>query len=620
MIDAFFPETSALYQSLADLIPFKITSIVLEPQKESIEEISRNESSLGGVITAIGKRLDGTSSSVYILIPLGKEVNVGDYVLAKEHQNYYLFVQKIYSPKIKNLDIIENSHRFVPHWLKDRISFGYVYNENVFYNTFTHSFLEKYQEESEYLKKRFFDYPSLNVYHTSLDVFQYDNVFEDLLEGDLSINNKDSKFVFENCENPIDRTSLLDQDDFNKHPFRTDPLFDFWREGYSEDLVLIENSKLEYSSFLSPNKSRTDSYPNPFRAEITKFFVADKIIKRTTDTESPYDYEPFKSVEYWEARVGRNQIVLSRDSFRKGISFFKTQADQGLFMIFDLEDEFYNLRLKSLYSSILLEEYKNYFNRFHVGLKRGNYFEIYEDDDLSSIHSQILISEEIFNLKNNGIKPENYAYLILSKNKGSFKRLGFEEAGSEGYSFTLSTNMGGNKSYINSISSPFTTLIELTSKKDPNLATEIIDGFNAKISLKTNDDFSRALQIINGPSANILLEAGSILSSKYAKQVIDGFGGKITIEVDTDIKIIIDSEGIIQILAGEAVIATFSKAEQTITFSAAATDLVINGWGVSTNKDVSVAGKVMGNKFVGQLNCVGTVVAGASGTINVVCT
>jgi hypothetical protein len=359
MIDTFFPETSALYQSLSDLIPFKITSIILEPQKEDIEEISLRSNSLKSVITAIGKRLDGTSSSVYILIPLGKDVNVGDYILAKEHQDYYVFVQKIYSPKIKDIDIIENSHRFVPHWLKDRISFGHIYNENVFYNTFTHSFIEKYQEENEYLKKRFFDYPSLNIYHSNLDVFQYDNLFEDLLERELSVNNKDSRFVFENCENPIYRTSLAEQNEFDKHPFRTDPLFDFWKSGYSEDLVLIRDSKLNYSSFLTPNKAQTDSYPNPFRGEITKFFVADQIIKSNAESESPYDYEPLKPVEYWEARVGRNQIVLSRDSFSKGTSFFKTQADQGLFMIFDLENEFSNLRLRNLYSSILLEEYRN---------------------------------------------------------------------------------------------------------------------------------------------------------------------------------------------------------------------------------------------------------------------
>ncbi len=105
MIDVFFPETSALYQSVSDLIPFKITSIVLEPQKSNIEEI-KDISSLTSTIVAFGKRLDGTSSSVYILIPLGKDVSVGDYILAKEYQNFYLFVQKIYSPKIKGLDII----------------------------------------------------------------------------------------------------------------------------------------------------------------------------------------------------------------------------------------------------------------------------------------------------------------------------------------------------------------------------------------------------------------------------------------------------------------------------------------------------------------------------------
>jgi hypothetical protein len=394
MIDTFFPETSALYQSVSDLIPFKITSIVLDPKKSDIEEI-RKFSSLTNTIIAFGKRLDGTSSSVYVLIPLGKDVNVGDYVLAKEYQNFYLFVQKIYSPKIKGFDIIENSHRFVPHWLKDRVSFGFVYNENAFYGTFTHSFIEKYQDKNEYLKKRFFDYPSFNIYHTNLDVFQYDKIFEDLLEEDLSINNFDSRYIFENCENPVDKTFLSAQNTFDKHPFRTDPVFDFWREDYSEDLVSIKNSKLDYSSFLKVDKTKTDSYPNPFREEITKFFLADQLIKNKEEEESPYNYEPLKPVEYWEARVGRNHIVLSRDSFKKGISFFKTQADQGLFMVFDLKNELYNLRLKSLYSSLSFEEYKNGFNRFHVGLKKGNYFEIYEEENLSSIHSQILVSEEI---------------------------------------------------------------------------------------------------------------------------------------------------------------------------------------------------------------------------------
>jgi RNase P/RNase MRP subunit p29 len=590
MIDTFFPETSALYQSVADLIPFKITSIVLEPQKSDIEEIKKI-SSLTGTVVAFGKRLDGTSSSVYILIPLGKDVNVGDYILAKEYQNFYLFVQKIYSPKIKGFDIIENSYRFVPHWLKDRVSFGSVYNENAFYGTFTHSFIEKYQDKNEYLKKRFFDYPSFNIYHTNLDVIQYDKIFEDLLESDLSINNLDSRYIFENCENPMDKTFLSAQNTFDKHPFRTDPIFDFWKDDYSEDLVFIKDSKLNYSSLLKSDKTKTDSYPNPFREEIAKFFLADQIIKNTGEEESPYDYEPLKPVEYWEARVGRNHIVLSRDSFDKGISFFKTQADQGLFMIFDLQNEFYNLRLKSLYSSLSFEEYKNSFNRFHIGLKKGNYFEIYEEENLSSIHSQILVSEEIESLKKNGTIPSKYSSLVLSKNKdSSFKRLSLEGTQNDGYSFTLSAKYGSSKSYVGSYSSSSGSLVEIKSQKDSN----------------------------------------------YALQTFSGTDGKVVIETNNDLKIIIDSTGVIQILAGSSVIGTFSKSGNTITLVANGTNVIIDGSGVSINKDASVSGnltvsgsasarsvsalgEVSGNKFVGALQCTGLIVPGGSGMLNVLC-
>ncbi len=573
MIDVFFPETSALYQSVADLVPFKITSIVLEPQKSNIEEI-KDISSLTSTIVAFGKRLDGTSSSVYILIPLGKDVNVGDYILAKEYQNFYLFVQKIYSPKIKGFDIIENSYRFVPHWLKDRVSFGFVYNENTFYGTFTHSFIEKYQNENEYLKKRFFDYPSFSIYHTNFDVFQYDKVFEDLLESDLSINNLDSRYIFENCENPVDKTFLSAQNTFDKHPFRTDPIFDFWKDDYSEDLVLIKDSKLDYSSLLKADKTKTDSYPNTFREEITKFFLADQIIKNTGEEESPYDYEPLKPVEYWETRVGRNQIVISRDSFDKGISFFKTQADQGLFMIFDLKNELYNLRLKSLYSSLSFEEYKNSFNRLHVGLKKGNYFEIYEEENLSSIHSQILISEEIESLKKNSTTPSKYSSLVLAKNKDpSFRRLSLEGTRNEGYSFTLSAKHGTSKSYIGSYSSSSDSLLEIKSQKGSN----------------------------------------------YALQTFSGTNGKIVIQTNNDLKIIIDSSGAIQILAGGSVIGTFSKSGNTITLTANGTNINIEGSGVFINKDTSVSGTVAGNKFVGQLTCVGSVVQGNPGSINVTC-
>jgi RNase P/RNase MRP subunit p29 len=573
MIDVFFPETSALYQSVADLVPFKITSIILEPQKSDIEEI-RKFSSLTNTIVAFGKRLDGTSSSVYILIPLGKDVNVGDYILAKEYQNFYLFVQKIYSPKIKGFDIIQNSHRFVPHWLKDRVSFGFVYNENAFYGTFTHSFIEKYQDKNEYLKKRFFDYPAFNVYHTNLDLFQYDSVFEDLLENDLSINNLDSRYVFENCENPVDKTFLSSQNTFDKHPFRTDPIFDFWKEDYSKDLVLIKDSKLDYSTFLKADKTKTDSYPNPFREEITKFFLADQVIKNTGEEESPYDYEPLKPVEYWETRVGRNQIVLSRDSFEKGVSFFKTQADQGLFMIFDLQNELYNLRLKSLYSSLSFEEYKDSFNRFHVGLKKGNYFEIYEEENLSSIHSQILISEEIESLKKNNTVPSKYSSLVLAKNKdSSFKRLSLEGTQNEGYSFTLSAQHGSSKSYVSSYSSSSDSLVEIKSQK----------------------------------------------SSNYALQTFSGSNGKIIIETNNDLKIVIDSSGVIQILAGSSVVGTFSKSGNVITLTANETSVTIEGSGVSINKDTTVTGTVTGNKFVGQLSCVGSVIQGTSGSINVTC-
>ena len=583
MIDTFFPETSALYQSVADLIPFKITSIVIEPQKELKKPSSENSEyfSIKNVVYAVGKRLDGTSSSAYIIIPLGKDVNVGDYVLAKEQNDFYLFVQKIYSPKFKNLDIIEHVHRFIPHWLKDRVSFGFIYNENAFYGTFTHSFESKYQQENAYLKKRFFEYPAYNIYHANLDVFQYDSIFKELLESRLNINNLDSKFIFENCENPIDRTALASKNTFDKHPFRTDPVFDFWREGYSKDLVLIKNSKLNYSSFLKADKSQTDFYPNPFREEIEKLFVADQIIRKTESNESPYDYEPLKPVEYWEARVGRNQIMLSRDSLEpfkeKGISFFKTQADQGLFMIFDIENERYNLRLKSLYSSFSFEEYKDEFNRLHIGLKEGNYFEIYEASDLSSIHSQILVSEEIEFLKEGGTPPSKYSSLVLAKNKdSSFNRLSLEGTQNDGYSFTLGAKDEESKSYISSFSSSSGSLVEIKSQK----------------------------------------------SSNYSLQTFNGTDGKIVIETNNDLKIIIDSSGVIQILSGSSVVGTFSKSGNTITLVANGTNVTIGGTGVSINKDTTVSGILAGNKFVGNLICTGTVVPGnyPSGSINVICT
>ena len=582
MIDTFFPETSALYQSVADLIPFKITSIVIEPQKELKKPSSENSEyfSIKNVIYAVGKRLDGTSSSAYIVIPFGKDVNIGDYVLAKEQNDFYLFVQKIYSPKFKNLDIIEHVHRFIPHWIKDRVSFGFIYNENAFYGTFTHSFELKYQKENAYLKKRFFEYPAYNIYHANLDVFQYDSIFKELLESRLNINNLDSKFIFENCENPIDRTALASKNTFDKHPFRTDPVFDFWRDDYSKDLVLIKNSKLGYSSFLRADKSQTDIYPNPFREEITKFFVADQIIKRTRD-ESPYDYEPLRPVEYWEARIGRNQILLSRDSLEpfkeKGISFFKTQADQGLFMIFDIENERYNLRLKSLYSSFSFEEYKDDFNRLHIGLGGGNYFEIYEASDLSSIHSQILVSEDIKSLKEGGSAPSKYSSLILSKDKdSSFNRLSLEGTQNDGYSFTLSTKDEENKSYVSSFSSPSGSLVEIKSQKISN----------------------------------------------YALQTFSGTDGKVVIETNNDLKIIIDSSGVIQILAGSSVVGTFSKSGNTITLVANGTNVTIEGSGVAINRNTIVSGTVTGNKFVGNLTCTGTVIPGnhPSGQIIVNCT
>jgi RNase P/RNase MRP subunit p29 len=235
------------------------------------------------------------------------------------------------------------------------------------------------------------------------------------------------------------------------------------------------------------------------------------------------------------------------------------------------------LRLKSLYSSLSFEEYKDSFNRFHVGLKKGNYFEIYEEENLSRIHSQILVSEEIESLKKNSTAPSKYSSLVLAKNKdSSFERLSLEGTQNDGYSFTLSAKHGASKSYVGSYSSSSGSLVEIKSQKDSN----------------------------------------------YALQTFGGTDGKIVIETNNDLKIIIDSSGVIQILAGNSVVGTFSKSGNTITLTANGTNVTIGGSGVSINRDTTVSGNVEGAKFIGDLICTGTVIPGGypNGSINVTCT
>jgi RNase P/RNase MRP subunit p29 len=177
-------------------------------------------------------------------------------------------------------------------------------------------------------------------------------------------------------------------------------------------------------------------------------------------------------------------------------------------------------------------------------------------------------------LKKNSTAPSKYSSLVLAKNKdSSFERLSLEGTQNDGYSFTLSAKHGASKSYVGSYSSPSGSLVEIKSQKDSN----------------------------------------------YALQTFSGTDGKIVIETNNDLKIIIDSSGVIQILAGSSVVGIFSKSENTITLTANETNVTIESSGVSINRDTTVSGTVTGNKFVGQLSCVGSVIQGNPGSINVTC-
>jgi hypothetical protein len=105
MISNFLQETTSIYQKTSNFYVVKVNEVKELPYiDEEISTLIEQKKPLVGVNVAVGTRIDASSNTVFVYIPLGEKVEVGDYLLVENiEEGYASYIRKVYSPIIKTL-------------------------------------------------------------------------------------------------------------------------------------------------------------------------------------------------------------------------------------------------------------------------------------------------------------------------------------------------------------------------------------------------------------------------------------------------------------------------------------------------------------------------------------
>lgn len=647
----FVLESSSLYSSKSKYFVVKVTEINI--QKKYSQDIDNNSLSSAGnnlpFYNLRGKRIDASSNIYTIIVPAYSQlphIEVGDFILATslEQEGYGLYIGKLYSKIYEDttVDQLQQGDRFLLPHLQERPVLGQIFNENIVYLTYYPEYISKKTEEEGYIYDRIVRFPSYQLYKRYFDLFQYDPKVEEILDSPSS-EERTRRYIFEHAENPLNegRNELKNfNNDTDSFIFRPDIVID--RVNTTEDKLVIRKDE-GIDLFSNLNVTNTDKYPNPFVLDDPnlryKTVSYDEIVNNNKSRENRIYYQkefrdqsnaisdfstelttPFFPKEFYEIKIGRNKFSLAKLDYEEkhSLVLLKSQADQSLAMIADLRNQKnYSYRIRNYKSTITLDELENTYSRLLLSSSINQQIEIFENPDnknyislLSSTNTelkkiadqqqltrysniQIGTKEQLSSLARTNLAHKNinaynnfstdtqYILSATQYDSNKYSDIYLLSDNSKSSFLSYQTVSPSRYAYIGTYANESTSEIDLTANTDSNFAKVIINSTSQLINLEISNNLQ--IKIENN---NILIKAGST---------------SVSIDKDGNITSIVNNDFNIQ-------------GNLNISQSASV------GTTLNVGSNTTIGGNVTASKFIGALICTGSVVAGASGSINVTCT
>ncbi|MEM3368640.1 MAG: hypothetical protein QXP88_00905 [Thermoproteota archaeon] len=642
----FILESSSLYTSKTRYFVVKVTEVNI--QKKYSQVIDNNSLSSTGnnlpFYNLKGKRIDASSSIYTIIVPAYSQlphIEIGDFILATflEKEGYGLYIGKLYSKIYEDtsVDQFQQGDRFLLPHLQERPVAGQIFNENIVYLTYYPEYISRKTEEDNYIYDRIVRFPSYQLYKRYLDLFQYDQKVEEILDSSSS-EARTRRYIFEHAENPLNegRNELKNfNNDTDSFIFRPDIVID--RINATEDkLVIRKDSGIELFSNL--NIPNTDKYPNPFIIDDSnlkyKIVSYDEVVNNNKTKENKIYYQkefkdqsnltpdfstelttPFFPKEFYEIKIGRNKFSLAKLDYEEkhSLVLLKSQADQSLAMIADLRNQKnYSYRIRNYKSTITIDEIENTYSRLLLSSSINQQIEVFENPDnknyiniLSSTDTElkkIAQQQPLTRYSNIQVGTKEQLSSLTRTNLAHKNLNNFNNFSTDTQYILSSTQYASNQysdTYLLSDSSKSSFLsYQAVSSSNYSYIGSYADSSSSEIAAYTNTGSNFAKVIINSTSQLINLEISNNLQIKIENNNILIKAGSTTISLDKDGNI---------------------------------TSVVNNNFNITgnlnvskdakINQNVTATGFVKGSKFIGTLICTGAVVPGATpnGSISVEC-
>lgn len=602
-------ETSSLYSSRSEYFVVKVTEVSIQNKVKETSEKNDNT----GLFTLKGKRLDAAATVYTIIVPITSEIphiEIGEFVIAKylEKDGYGLYVGKLYSKIYEDdtIDQLQQGDRFLLPYFQDRPVSGKIYNENIIYLTYYSEYINRRQQDSEYVYNRVIKFPSYSIYKRYFDLFDYDKEIEKILD-DTGAEERTKRFIFEHAENPLSESrkdlTLLNSytDDFI---YRPDPIIDSLLQ--PENQLLLEKDT-GIKLFENHSYTETDVYPYPFILDEIDFknISYDEIINSNLKDINKIYYQkefrsdstlvpdfstevstPFFPKEFYEIKIGRNRFSINKLDYEDKHSFIllKSQSDQSLSFLTDTrEKDIYSFRIRNKKATFIIDEIDNY-SRVLLSSSINQQIEIFDRTNNNNfINILSSIDTELKKLKDK-TRPTRYSNLQL---------------GTKQYNNTLARSSLGhiNTNNYNTFSSDLQYLFATTQISDNNYSDFYLLSDSSRSTFLT-------YQQLGSKNAYIGIEVD------FSDEVIE-------LKTSSNISIKLNNDAV-TVIAGTTRL-TVNKNGNVVTV-AGSTDLkVVKDGNVTTNEAFEATKHVKGSKFIGNLVCTGTVIPGNPGSISVQC-
>lgn len=419
MLFDFFKETISLYSSNEEYFPVIVTRV------RDYKEIEEGKSDY----YLVGYRVDKPQSVVTIIHPFRNEipVEVGDYILVKNlGEGFSIFIAKLHR-RVPLEEQEKYQEKFfakpsLPQLAEKKV-FGSVYNSSPIYATYTSSYQKRVKE---FLYKRFVEFPSYDIYKSTYDIFDYDEVFWEILNDDGE-NYYSRKYIFHLADNPTIKDYLYSRNSDENFPFRPDIVFDYLEE---KNAINTQEKLLSLKEKIELFKYSKDSDKYPFVQALdevddsVKYTSYDEILDENKKNEY-LDRDIFYAQEFKEIKLGRNKLGVYKINKQDTFLLLKSTQDQQVSLLSFRNNN--QVRIRNSDGSLVFLESNEDFSRSMI----LNYPSLLFEEFYKQGYQHVLLSNiekaDFNSIQKSGSSPSDYSFLLLRRgNKDeSLKRTDF---------------------------------------------------------------------------------------------------------------------------------------------------------------------------------------------------